>query len=128
MALKARPFSLGRRAGERQLNASGGTPGTSVTCMDARMPRAHGCAGAAQMVEDLLGHRRVFDAGNDLHPPASSSRQVSMSTRDTRFRRWAQVRAAWRSDAVLAVSPRQCRAPLPGVTRERRRLLGANTP
>ncbi len=55
-------------------------------------------------------------------------RQVSMSTLNTRFKRWAHVMAARRSDAVLTVSERQRRARPPGVTLERRPLLSANTP
>jgi hypothetical protein len=36
------------------------------------------------MVEDPFDDRRIFDAGNDFNPPALSSRQVSMSIRNTR--------------------------------------------
>jgi len=27
---------------------------------------------SVQMLEDLLDHRRVFDTGNDLHPPTTA--------------------------------------------------------
>ena len=57
--------------------------------------------------------------------------QISMSILKTRFKRCAQVIAAWRSAGVLTAAFAPVLGALPrlaGVTSPRQRWLGANTP
>ena len=54
--------------------------------------------------------------------------QVSMSIRNTRLRRCAQLMAARRGAGVLTTSLRVHRPRRPGVTCARSALFGANTP
>ena len=53
LILKARQFPLRGRSGQRPEGQR----------------RLHGTS--VQMLEGLLDHRRVFDTGNDLHPPTT---------------------------------------------------------
>lgn len=57
--------------------------------------------------------------------------QTSMSILNTRFRRWAQVMAAWRSAGVRTSALELDLMPFPrlaGVTSPRQRWFGASTP
>jgi hypothetical protein len=59
------------------------------------MRRIDGPAVAAQMLENLLDHYRILDAGDDSQPAAAAPAGLK-SMANTRLRRCAQVRARCR--------------------------------